>query len=278
MSRTRPRAAPRAPASYSAWSPRLSNDSAARGAAASRPSAFWGRRFGFSLFVALTLTASAQGAFSLIGLTIDDSATQNVVETHTLARDLPPVRFLGTTRLADWLLDRPAFAATLARHLYPPLERYHVTQREDGTYEVNDLGALRGSFRLVAHEGNRRVYFCQGEFRSLAHILKLSGGLVFTLELRDFQQGSDAYIEVTPQLYVRLDNVVAHGLLKVLSPLINGVIDRRVANLTTATQTVGERLARDPAGLYREMRSWPELKPEELEEYRETFLTIEGKQ
>jgi hypothetical protein len=121
------------------------------------------------------------------------------------------------------------------------------------------------------------VYFCQGEFRSLAQILKLSGGLVFTLELREFSQGSDPYAEVTPQLYVRLDNIVAHGLLKVLSPLINGVIDRRIANLTTATQAIGERLVRDPAGLYREMRSWSDLKPEDLEEYRQTFLADEGK-
>ena len=197
----------------------------------------------------MTLAASAQDAFTLIGLTIDDPATRNVVEAHTLSRDLPPVRFLGTIKLADWLLDRPAFAAALARHLYPPLERYHVTRREDGTYEVNDLGALRGSFRLVAREGNRRVYFCLGEFRSLAYLLKLSGGLVFTLQLRE-EQGVDPRTEVTPQLFVRLDNIVAHGLLKVLSPLINGVIDRRVANLTTATQTIGERLTRDPAGLY----------------------------
>jgi hypothetical protein len=228
------------------------------------------------LTLSIFLVSVAEAAVTLIGLTIDDPATQNVVESYTLARDLPSVRFLGTRGQVDWLLDRPAFTATVARHLYPPLERYHVIPRKDGTYEVNDLGSLRGSFRLVAHEGNRRVYFCQGEFRSLAHILKLSGGLVFTLELRDLQQGSDAYMEVTPQLYVRLDNIVAHGLLKVLSPLINGVIDRRVGNLTAATQIVGERLARDPAGLYREMRSWPDLRPEELEAYRLTFLTDEG--
>ncbi len=227
------------------------------------------------LALSVSLASVADAAFTLIGLTIDDPATQNVVETYTLARDLSPVRFLGTPRLVDWLLDRPAFAATVARHLYPPLERYHVKPQKDGTYEVNDLGSLRGSFRLVAHEGNRRVYFCQGEFRSLAHILKLSGGLVFTLELQDFQQGSDTYMQVTPQLFVRLDNIVAHGLLKMLSPLINGVIDRRVGNLTEATQIVGERMARDPAGLYREMRSWPELKPEDLEEYRQTFLAGE---
>ena len=162
------------------------------------------------------------------------------------------------------------------RHLHPPLERYYVTPQEDGAYEVSDLGALRGSFRLVARGEKRRVYLCQGEFRSLAHILKLSGGMVFTLEFRDLQEGGEAYLEIVPQFYLRLDNIVAHGFLKVLSPLLNGIIDRRVGNLTTATQVVGERMSRDPAGLYREMRSWPDVKPEELEAYRQAFLPGEG--
>jgi hypothetical protein len=224
----------------------------------------------------LILVSSAQAAFTLSGLSIDDSATRNIVEERTLARDLPPVRFPGTVRTADWLLDRPALAATLARHLYPPLEQYHVTAQENGTYEVSDLGALRGSFRLVARGERRRVYLCQGEFRSLAHILKLSGGMVFALEFREPQQRGEAYLEIVPQMYLRLDNIVAHGILKLLSPLINGIIDRRVGNLTTATQVVGERMSRDPAGLYREMHSWPDVKPEELEAYRQAFLPGEG--
>jgi hypothetical protein len=99
--------------------------------------------------------------------------------------------------------------------------------------------------------------------------------MVFTLEFRDQQQGGEAYLEVVPQLYLRLDNTLAHGLLKVLSPLVNGIIDRRVGTLTTATQVVGERMTRDPAGLYREMRSWPDVKPEELEAYRQAFLPDE---
>ena len=224
----------------------------------------------------MPLASFAQAAFTLIGLTIDDSATRNIVEGRTLARDLPPVRFPGTIRIADWLLDRPALATALARHLYPPLERYHVKPLENGTYEVNDLGALRGSFRLVARGDNRRVYLVQGEFRSLAHILKLSGGMVFTLEFRELQQGGGVYLDIVPQLYLRLDNIVAHGLLRILSPLLNGIIDRRVANLTAATQVVGERMTRDPAGLYHEMRSWPDVTPGEIEEYRQAFLPDEG--
>ena len=59
--------------------------------------------------------------------------------------------------------------------------------------------------------------------------------------------------------------MLAHGTLKLISPLLHGVIDRRFANLTAATQIVGERVTRDPEGLYREMQTWPDIRPEQLE-------------
>ena len=42
--------------------------------------------------------------------------------------------------------------------------------------------------------GTRRVYFCQGQFRSLAYLLNLSGNMVFTLDYRESRtrRGADA--------------------------------------------------------------------------------------
>jgi hypothetical protein len=217
--------------------------------------------------------ASVAGANeTLIGLTIDDPITRDVVGRHTLSRNLQPVRFLGTVRTTDWLLDRPNLAAALARHLHPPLERYHIAMRNDGSFAVNDHGSLRGTVRLVARGAHRRVYFCQGQFRSMAHILRLTGSLVFTLQYRDVRDGADPAVEVTPQLYVRLDSILAHGVMKVIAPLVHGVIDRRVANLTVATQVVGERISRDPRGLYREMQTWLDIGSEDLDAYRQAFV------
>jgi len=223
----------------------------------------------------LTLASQAAGAFRLIGLAIEDSATREVVERYTLARQLKPVRFIGTLKTTDWMMDRPPFAATLARHLHPPLERYHITDKGNGHYEVDDLGALRGSFRLIARGPERRIYFVEGQFRSLAHLLKLSGSMVFTLEYRERWEGNESYVEVDPQLFLRLDNIVAHGILKVLAPLLHGIIDRRVGNLTAAAQIVSQRLTKDPKGLYRELRTWSDVRPEELDEYRRAFRTDE---
>ncbi len=217
------------------------------------------------------LATQARGASTLIGLPVEDAATREVVERYTLARQLKTVRFIGTLKNTEWLLDRPPFAATLARHLDPQVERYHITDKGDGTYAVDDMGSLRGSVRLVARAPERRVYFVEGEFRSLAHILNLSGNMVFTLEYRERFDGNESYVDVQPQLFLRLNNFVVHGILKVLAPLLHGIIDRRVANLTEATQIVSQRLTKDPQGLYREIRTWLDVRPEDLEEFRQTF-------
>ncbi len=264
------------PLPYSAPHAGLSNGPEAHTIETPGASRRWGRRLWIAGLLMLAGASQARGAFTLIGLAIEDAATRQVVERYTLARHLKPVRFIGTLRTTDWVMDRPPFAATLARHLHPPLERYHLSDKGNGTYTVDDMGALRGSIRLIARGQERRVYFVEGQFRSLAHLLKLTGSMVFTLEYGERWEGNEPYTEVDPQLFIRLDNIVAHGILKVLAPLIHGVIDRRVAGLTEATQIVSQHLTRDPHGLYREMRTWPDVRPEDLDEYRRAFRTGEG--
>jgi hypothetical protein len=219
----------------------------------------------------LLLATQVQGASTLMGLTIDDAPTREVVEQYTLARQLKTVRFIGTLKNTEWIMDRPPFAATVARHLHPPLERYRITDRGNGIYAVDDMGSLRGSLRLVARAPERRIYFVEGEFRSLAHLLKLSGNMVFTLEYWERWDGNESYVEVEPQLFLRLNSIVAHGILKILAPLLHGIIDRRVANLTDAAQIVSRRLTKDPQGLYQEIRTWPDVRPDDLEEFRQAF-------
>ncbi len=218
------------------------------------------------------LASVGEANFRLGGLAVDDPSTREVVERHTLARKLRTVRVAGSVRTAEWLLDRPRLAATLARHLHPGMEPYHVVRRDDGSFDVSDVSALRGSFRLVTRGENRRVYYCQGQFRSLAHLLQLTGNMVFTLEYRDVRDGAHGAVDVAPQLYVRLDSILAHGLMAVLGPLLDGVIDRRVASITTASQSVAARIARDPERLYHEMATWKDIAPDDLEAYRTMFV------
>ncbi len=225
----------------------------------------------------LVLVPATAGAFTLDGFDIRDPAIREVVEAPTIVHPLQPIHYSGTPAITEWLLDRPVLSAILVRHLYPPVERYHITDAGQGRYAVDDQGALRGQFWLVAHQDSRRVYFCRGTFRSLARLVALTGRLVFTLEYHQVAPDGGPAMEAVPTLYVQLDNAVAHGVMKTLSPLLHGIIERRVENLKIATQILGRRITLDPQGLYREMQSWSDLPPGQLEEYHRAFLRGGGR-
>ena len=109
-----------------------------------------GHEVGFNVYLPAEYEGSSARypvLYWLHGTGSDENAGMPIAEMLDRAieaRQVPPVRFPGTLRITEWLLERPAFAATLARHLHPPLERYHLTDKGNGRYEVDDLGALRG--------------------------------------------------------------------------------------------------------------------------------------
>ncbi len=229
----------------------------------------------FVLNTALSYPFEKSEPLTLIGLTINDEAARYVIEHHTLSHKLKTVKYIGSIKTTDWVLDRPPFAATLARHLHPPLERYRISDSGSGNYTVEDLISLKGTIRLVARGANSRVYFIEGSFRSKTFKLKLSGNMVFTLEYKEHLEGSESYVEVEPYIYVRFDNVVVHGITKAFNPLVHRIIDRRAATLASAAQVVGEKLTKDPHGLYHDIKKWQDIESGDIEEYRIAFIEHE---
>jgi hypothetical protein len=232
----------------------------------------------FILAIFFVLNADFSYAFEkpkplmLIGLAIDDEAARYVIKHHTLAHKIKTVKYIGAIKTTDLALDRPPLAAALARHLHPPLERYRISDSGGGNYTVEDLISVKGTIRLVARGPNARVYFIKGSFKSKTFKLKLSGNMVFTLEYKELQEGSESYVVVEPHIYIRFDNIVIHGITKAFNPLVHKIIDRRAATLASAAQVVSERLTKDPHRLYEDMKKWQDIGSEEIEEYRIAFL------
>ncbi len=220
-------------------------------------------------------TEEQQAPLRLLDFEIEDAAVRRVVERYTLSRALEAVRFVGRREHEEFLLARLPLAAALARRLHPPLEPYNVTEKGPGLYDVDDRGALRGHLRLVAEGPGRRVYLAEGEFRSLAHLLRFNGAMVITLRYAEDAQAGEPSLRNEPHLYVRIDNVLVHGILKLLSPLIHGVIGRRVAALAAAAEAVSARLTKDTAGLSREMQGWPDVTDAQRADFRRHFVLPE---
>ncbi len=206
----------------------------------------------------------------LLGFDITSPAVRHVLARPTLSRALEPVRFLGQQDHEEFLLDHLPLLAALARHVHPGLEPYRITEMAPGLYEVDDHGSIHGLLHRVAVAPGRRVYVAEGEFRSRAELIKFKGAIVITLRFEEEPPGSRR-LRNEPQLHLRIDNVVVHGLLRVLSPLLNRIIDRRVANLTAAAEFLSGRLMTDPGGVDREMNDWPDVTSEERAAFRRHF-------
>ncbi len=227
------------------------------------------------LSAALTSPVEAEAAVD-IGLTIEDPEAREIIAKPTLRRQIPRIRFLGDRRTYEFLVSHPPLATQLARRLYPPLERYTVTQVEEGIYAIEDRGALRGDARLIATTGDQRIYRFQGEFRSLANLLRFTGRMVLILHYREVREGSRTSMESDPEFYLRIDHLFFHVMTKLLSPLITSLIDRRVNMIVEATSKLFDQVHTDPDGFYRQMRTWPEVQPADLEAFRQAFLSKEA--
>jgi hypothetical protein len=210
------------------------------------------------------------------GLTIDDPQTLEIIAQPTLRRQIPRIRVSGDRRTYEFLVSHPPLATQLARRLHPPLERYTVTQVEEGIYTVEDRGALRGDARLIAATGNQRIYRFQGEFRSLANLLHFAGRMVLVLRYHQVLEEGRTSMESDPEFYLQIDHPFLHVMTKLLSPLISSLIDRRVNMIVEATSKLFDQVYTDPDGFYRQMATWPEVQPAGLEAFRQAFLSKEA--
>lgn len=212
-----------------------------------------------------------RGPVRLLDLDIEDGAARRVFERTTGSRAVEPTRFPGRREHQDFFLDRLPLAAVLGRRLDPGVEHYRIAEKGPGVWAIEEGEALRGQTRLLARAPGRRVYIAEGEFRSLAHLLRFQGAMVITLRYREEQEGAESFLVNEPHVYVRIENLLLHGLAKLLSPIIHGIIERRVARLAAAAGAVSTRIVRDPAGLYREMQDWPEVTERDRTDFRGHF-------
>ena len=210
---------------------------------------------------------------SLAGLSSDDPQMREILGQPTLRQRIRTIRFPGNRHIYEFLVSHPPLATQLARRLHPPLERYTVTEVGPGVYTIEDRGTLRGEARLIRVTGDQRVYRFSGEFRSLANLLRFTGRMVLVLDYREVQEAGRTYMESDPDFYLRIDHLFYGFMAKLLTPLIRLIIDRRVDMIVEATNRLFDRVVTDPKGLYLEMATWKELRPEDLEAYRQALIS-----
>ncbi len=213
----------------------------------------------------------AEGPVRLLDFEIDDAAVRRVIQGTTVSRAVEPTRFLGRVAHEEFLLDRLPLSAALGRRLYPPLDPYRVAEKGPGVWAVEESDSIRGETRLITKAPGRRVYIAEGEFRSLAHLLRFEGAMVITLRYREEEEAGQFFLVNEPHVYVRIENLLLRGLAKLFSPIIHGTIERRVTRLAAAASAVSVQITRDPAALLLGMQGWSDVTEQDRADLRRHF-------
>lgn len=91
-----------------------------------------------------------------------------------------------------------------------------------------------------------RAYRVEGEFHSLANLLRFSGRMVAVLDYRERRERHSAAIETDLSTYLQVDNWILGTMTKLLTPLVKRLIDRRVEMLAEGGRIVLARVTDDP--------------------------------
>ncbi len=195
-----------------------------------------------------------------------------VAEERLLVREVPGLECPATEPTYEFLLSRPAFAAALFGRLYPPLKDYSVTQPAPRRIRVIDQSwGLDGEADLMAEQPGKRIYRSEVGV-TLTETWQVSAPLEIVLEYRQARVAPDPLMVSHLAFYLvrppTIPSVVAQAAAQLLVPLIN----RQVQAVTEGSWRGCNRITSDPAGLYREMVSWPEISRSDLAAYHRLFL------
>jgi hypothetical protein len=191
---------------------------------------------------------------------------KEVVDHYTFHRALNANRFKSTAKVFDYLLDRMPLTSVIMRHM--GIEKYEITVGEDGVMTYDDKQGMVGTFIPAYAEGNKRVFYGDGSFDT--GILGAIRGQ--SVVVMDCSQEEPQLICNRVVVFIRVRGLLA-PLCKIASPILNGMVTRKSGALLKASTILSEQLTDNPEGVYEEIRDCEAIRPEELLDFREAFLS-----
>lgn len=175
----------------------------------------------------------------------------------TVRSSLGPTDTPLTLALSNFLLDHPDFSARIVRER--GIAPYRIEMRGPRRTLADDGDGTTGLVTLVAVDGNDRVYYGEGEHRSLL-FPAIRASAVIALRLEPVT-GADCrqHVKTTFDVSVRLHSRFVAGVVKTLRPFLQRTIIRKFSNAFMVADQVGHMMAKTPAALADDIRSAPEL-------------------
>jgi hypothetical protein len=168
----------------------------------------------------------------------------HIVNDFSTAGTLGPVQTPIPLSLYTYLLDRPPLMASLLDRL--GLGAYQFAAREPNQFWVNDGDGTQGLLSLVYRDDTSRIYHIDGQHEGHVFPLVRAKAAVFMkIQPATTPEGYPA-VQSMLMSYTRLDSSLVAGLVRILRPLVNDAVTRKLSRGFEATNLLGLAIAQNP--------------------------------
>jgi len=194
---------------------------------------------------------------------------RDVVTRPLVARQINGITYKSRPEIFHYLLDHPDFAANMSRAI--KVGKYRVTPVSGG-YDADDGRGVHGFLKPVYADAQRRIFYLAGRYDPPL-FPSMAGRAVLVLDALHVAgpDGTNRAV-VTVIGFLKVDNVLARIVAKVLRDFTQTAVDRKVQRFFRHVEKVSVRAADDPAGLAQEIQRHPELPAGQVAEFSRLLL------
>lgn len=190
---------------------------------------------------------------------------QAIIQGHTTASKVGPVRTALSESMYRHLLDHPPFTADMIRRLR--LGLYRSEARGPGRFWGDDGEGTKGIVELVYEDPTSRIYFLEGTHNSRL-LPQVKGKAVVFLRIEVTRDANSSETTGSTLIaYTKLDNRFFSGVVSFLHPLVSRVVASRLQKGMETVDRLGVVMRRDPQRVISEIET-----PPSLPEHHVTFL------
>ncbi len=195
-----------------------------------------------------------------------------VVSHYTTATKIGPMRTPLPERIFLYLLTHPVMTAALVNRL--DLGLYKAEMRDGEEFWATDGEGTEGIINPVFQDPTTKIYIAQGSHDGRL-LPKVTGKAVVLLRLQPVtdSRGIES-MDSTLVAYLRLDNRFLSGILSLLRPLIDSVMNRQLVKAFDAARLLGGAMREHPERVLFEATDPPALPDEEVAFLKQALASL----
>ena len=189
-------------------------------------------------------------------------SVKEVVEDFTVHRQMGGLRLLGSEAVLGHLVMHPEFTASLAQAA--GVLKYSVRRQGPAEYWADDRKGLTGRIELLQATQGQLVYYAQGTYKN--GFIRIPGRVALVARYAEGREGDAFYVENTVSAYVRVDVPLLDPLARLFRPIVERIMNKRVAWFFGKANELMTKLTQDPEAVLQKLP--PDTWQEEVAELR----------